>query len=155
MLRKPERRKLLVEALNGDKTVSLLRNSWANIELGSGDALRSFRIIGIESTDDWWSPRANEIARKVMERVAEESEVDFTIVASHHPEAFEFSPEFQIDLTTAGHTHGGQLAVPFTGRILNVGRLVTPYLWGLYAYLSVAALLFFRLVQSLLTGKNE
>ena len=39
-----------------------------------------------------------------------------------------------------------------------VGWLPKPevaYLWGLYAYLSVAALLFFRLVQSLLTGKNE
>jgi hypothetical protein len=39
----------------------------------------------------------------------------------------------------------------------TVGWLPKPevaYLWGLYAYLSVAALLFLRLVQSLLSGDN-
>ncbi len=39
-----------------------------------------------------------------------------------------------------------------------VGWLPKPevaYLWGLYVYLSVAALLFLRLVQSLLTGEDD
>jgi hypothetical protein len=90
------------------------------------------QIIGIESPRDWWNQESDEFGREVVLSELSKSNAEFTIVASHHPDVFELSAEIGVDLVVAGHTHGGQLAVPFTGRLLNVGRLATKYLWGLY-----------------------
>jgi len=55
---------------------------------------------------------------------------DFVILMSHRPEALDYASEVNIDLTLAGHTHGGQIGV------LNhsVFEAVWPerYLWGHY-----------------------
>jgi uncharacterized protein len=37
-----------------------------------------------------------------------------------------------IDLTLAGHTHGGQLSLDFVHRGRNLGRMVTDYTSGWY-----------------------
>jgi predicted MPP superfamily phosphohydrolase len=37
-----------------------------------------------------------------------------------------------VELTLSGHTHGGQLAVPWLSRRLTLARLITPFVAGLY-----------------------
>ncbi len=128
----------LIDELEGDRTVSLLRNSSAFVEVGPGGEVgaagdsKSMQIIGIESPGEWWNQESDEFGREVLLSELSRSNADFTIVASHHPDVFELSAEIGVDLVVAGHTHGGQLAVPFTGRLFNVGRLATKYLSGLY-----------------------
>jgi len=52
------------------------------------------------------------------------------ILLSHNPDTFDRAAELGIDLSLAGHTHGGQLALEFISPELAPSRLVTPYVAG-------------------------
>src|SRR4029077_12381037 len=54
------------------------------------------------------------------------------ILLSHNPETFDRAAELGIDLSLAGHTHGGQLALEFISPELAPSRIVTPYVAGLF-----------------------
>ena len=54
----------------------------------------------------------------------------FTVLMSHRPSGFDHASQIGIDLTLAGHTHGGQIG--FNGRSLLYGLNPEKYLWGLY-----------------------
>ena len=54
------------------------------------------------------------------------------ILLVHYPDAFDRAVELGIDLTLAGHTHGGQLSLEFVHRGLSLSRLETPYVSGWY-----------------------
>ena len=54
------------------------------------------------------------------------------ILLSHYPNNFDRAAELGIDLTLAGHTHGGQLSLEFVHRGLSLARLETPYVSGWY-----------------------
>jgi predicted MPP superfamily phosphohydrolase len=54
------------------------------------------------------------------------------ILLSHNPETFDRAAELGIDLSLAGHTHGGQLALEFISPEIAPSRLVTPYVAGLF-----------------------
>jgi uncharacterized protein len=57
-------------------------------------------------------------------------ETDFTVMMSHRPDAFKTAPAYSVDLTLAGHTHGGQIGL--FGRSLLERSLPEKYLWGHY-----------------------
>ncbi len=52
------------------------------------------------------------------------------ILLSHNPNSFDRAAELGIDLTLAGHTHGGQVALEFVHRNISPSRLVTDYVKG-------------------------
>ena len=54
------------------------------------------------------------------------------ILLSHNPESFDRAAQLGIDLSLAGHTHGGQLALEFIHRGLNLSRLSYHYTSGWY-----------------------
>ena len=54
------------------------------------------------------------------------------ILLSHNPDTFDRAAELEIDLSLAGHTHGGQAALEFISPELAPSRLVTPYVSGLF-----------------------
>ena len=54
------------------------------------------------------------------------------ILLSHNPDTFNRAAELGIDLSIAGHTHGGQAALEFISPELAPSRLVTPYVSGLF-----------------------
>jgi predicted MPP superfamily phosphohydrolase len=54
------------------------------------------------------------------------------ILLSHNPNSFDRAAELGIDLTLAGHTHGGTLSLGFVHRGLSLARLETPYVSGWY-----------------------
>ena len=54
------------------------------------------------------------------------------ILLSHNPNSFDRAAELGIDLTLAGHSHGGQLALSFINRGLALARPETPYVSGWY-----------------------
>jgi hypothetical protein len=56
----------------------------------------------------------------------------FKVLLSHRPEFFPHAKKADIDLTLAGHTHGGQVGVEFWGMNLNPAYLATKYVRGLF-----------------------
>jgi len=54
------------------------------------------------------------------------------ILLSHNPDTFDRAAELGIDLSMAGHTHGGQAALEFISPEIAPSRLVTPYVAGLF-----------------------
>jgi predicted MPP superfamily phosphohydrolase len=55
------------------------------------------------------------------------------LLLSHRPDAFPQAAEGGVALMLAGHTHGGQIGVPWlNGRIRNLAELITDFDRGLY-----------------------
>ena len=54
------------------------------------------------------------------------------ILLSHNPDTFDRAAALGIDLSMAGHTHGGQAALEFISPEIAPTRLVTPYVAGLF-----------------------
>ena len=52
------------------------------------------------------------------------------ILLSHNPNTFDRAAELGIDLSLAGHTHGGQVTLEFISPNLCPGRLITSYVRG-------------------------
>ena len=52
------------------------------------------------------------------------------ILLSHNPDTFDRAAALGIDLSLAGHTHGGQAALEFISPEIAPSRLVTPYVAG-------------------------
>jgi predicted MPP superfamily phosphohydrolase len=52
------------------------------------------------------------------------------ILLSHNPNAFPRAAELGIELTLAGHTHGGQVKIEILDRTLSPARFLTPYIAG-------------------------
>ncbi|HLK64564.1 MAG TPA: metallophosphoesterase [Bryobacteraceae bacterium] len=52
------------------------------------------------------------------------------ILLSHNPDTFPRAAELGIELSLAGHTHGGQASLEFISPELAPSRLVTPYVAG-------------------------
>jgi predicted MPP superfamily phosphohydrolase len=54
------------------------------------------------------------------------------LLLAHHPKAFPAARAAGITLTLAGHTHGGQIALPFAPRLNPARMLMTPYDGGTF-----------------------
>ncbi len=107
--------------------VSLLRSGGLSIDV-NGDALF------LAGADDPVSMRKDNSAfleRTVLKSLEGASPEAFSILMSHRPEGFDAAAKFGINLTLAGHTHGGQ--VGFAGRSLWENFMSDRYLWGMYA----------------------
>ncbi len=65
-----------------------------------------------------------------MEQLVAPGEIN--VLLSHNPDVFRVAPEKGFDLTLAGHTHGGQIAVEYLNPVLNAASFVTPYVAGYY-----------------------
>ena len=73
-------------------------------------------FIGLEDRTEPVAPRLAALRAQVPEGAA-------TVLLAHHPDVFDHALAAGIPLTLAGHTHGGQIAVPGLPH-LNVARLL-------------------------------
>lgn len=96
--------------------VRILRQERASIRLG----VETINLIGV---DDSLSD-----LRTIKPLVLPDT---INILLVHWPD-FDRAVELGIDLTLAGHTHGGQLSLEFLRRGLSLSRLETPYVRGWY-----------------------
>src|SRR5262249_31803544 len=55
------------------------------------------------------------------------------ILLSHNPNSFDRAAELGIELSLAGHTHGGQVQVEILDHRLSPARFITSYIAGLYS----------------------
>lgn len=54
------------------------------------------------------------------------------ILLSHNPNTFHRAAEEGIELSLAGHTHGGQVTIEIVHQSLNPAKFMTPFIAGLY-----------------------
>jgi predicted MPP superfamily phosphohydrolase len=54
------------------------------------------------------------------------------LLLSHRPEVFPLAAAYGIQLTLAGHYHGGQVKLSLPSGNISLAHLVTPYPEGLY-----------------------
>ena len=54
------------------------------------------------------------------------------VLLAHDPTLFPEAAARGVELTLSGHTHGGQLAVPFFAGKVNLARVLTRFTTGFY-----------------------
>jgi predicted MPP superfamily phosphohydrolase len=92
----------------------------------------SFNLIGVDfETRRHMSPGSEKFVEIYLEGVESLVAPDtVNILMSHNPDTFDQAAEMGIDLSLAGHTHGGQVALEFVSPEIAPSRLVTPYVAG-------------------------
>ena len=100
--------------------LTLLRNRGVSIR-------RDDAVLYVAGVDDTWTKR-NDLDRALAERPAAAS----TLLLAHDPVLFPDAAKRGVDLTLSGHTHGGQIGVPFFARRFNLARVITRFTTGLY-----------------------
>lgn len=105
-LRYAERHTEILESFG----VRVLRDSDEIIEING----QEIQLIG---QDDWWATERDD----VTDFVKEEENNQLSILIQHNPDGafFQDIPE-NIDLIVSGHTHGGQIRLPFIGALWSV-----------------------------------
>jgi predicted MPP superfamily phosphohydrolase len=89
-------------------------------------------IIGVDDPMRGWATDAQ--FNNVADVAALADRDQFNLLLSHRPGIFRVSKALKVDLTLAGHTHGGQIIVPGVGeRGFSLARLFLTYTNGLYA----------------------
>lgn len=110
------------------KGVRILRQASAPIEVQG----ESIHLIGVDfQSQRRMGPHGEGLVRDYLEgveRLIRPNAVN--ILLSHNPNSFDRAAELGIDLTLAGHTHGGQVALEFVHRNISPSRLVTDYVKG-------------------------
>jgi len=115
-----------ITALFRRRGVRILRGERVAIEAGG----ERFNLIGV----DFQSPRRFGPSPAVVNLLGniagfvEPGQVN--ILLSHNPDTFDKAAELGVDLSIAGHTHGGQAALEFISPEIAPTRLVTPYVAG-------------------------
>lgn len=93
-----------------------------------------FYVAGVEDPGkegrDWNGP---ELPFRGLEEIGRALPTDGpTLLLVHRPEAFPRAARLGFKLVLAGHTHGGQVALPAFGGRWNAARLITHFHRGLY-----------------------
>ena len=110
---------------------------WNRIDLYDGTNVRELRGDGVEvSIGDarvWICglPVGDELATHVA--VAKAPPGDYVVFLYHYPDAiYDVAREGKADLYCAGHTHGGQVALPFYGALVTLSKFGKRFEAGLY-----------------------
>ena len=106
--------------------MKLLRSENAQLEFRGAQ----FNLIGV----DYQRERTTGGRRvQVLQHVEPLVRRDMpNILLSHNPNSFNRAAELGIELSLAGHTHGGQIQVEILDHRLSPARFITDYVAGLY-----------------------
>ncbi len=109
----------------------ILRKESATLRAG-GDEIN---LIGVDfQTHRPMGEHHEGIVHEYLEGVEPLVRHDTTnILMSHNPNTFDRAAALGIELSLAGHTHGGQVAFEFISPEISPSRLVTPYVAGWFS----------------------
>jgi predicted MPP superfamily phosphohydrolase len=115
------------ERLFREKGMRLLRAETQVIEHKGA----RFNLLGVDYQRDHMvsgertGPMLQEIERLIRRDMP-------NILLSHNPNSFPRAAELGIELSLAGHTHGGQVKVEIVDHSVSPARLISPFVAGLY-----------------------
>ncbi len=113
---------------DGEPLISLIHQQGPRVLRNEGVLLRrQDAALYLAAIDDTWTKRAD--IDKALEQRPNRTP---TIMLAHDPDTFFRMAERGVDLVLSGHTHGGQIAVPFLARWLNASKLAHHFHLGLY-----------------------
>lgn len=118
----------VVAAFRRHTAFILLRDTHRPVQVGDA----ALHIIGMDDRGLDWARglRRDAHLETLFGQVPAEAPV---VLLNHRPDLFDHAATLGIVLTLSGHTHGGQIAMPWiTGRYLNPSRFITPFDRGLY-----------------------
>ena len=110
----------------GEGGFRLLMDSSEEIDLPEGGRLR---ILGLSVGMSADAGMAGVARALVQEWLAEGDDDAVTVILGHRPDYVLGVRDLPITLCVAGHTHGGQIRLPFLGPILTLSRV--PRKWAL------------------------
>jgi predicted MPP superfamily phosphohydrolase len=118
----------VVEALREHAPgIRLLRNEYVALPV-SGPPLY---LAGVEDPGRGWNNR--DLHLEALEELASRIPQDGPVLLLvHRPQAFPQAARLGFPLVLAGHTHGGQLALPIWNGSINLSRIMTRFTRGLY-----------------------
>jgi predicted MPP superfamily phosphohydrolase len=115
------------ERLFREKGMRLLRASSAVVEHNGA----RFNLLGVDYQRDHMTsgePTGPMLAE--VEHLIRRDMPNFLL--SHNPNSFHRAAELGIELSLAGHTHGGQVKFEIVDHSVSPARLITPFVAGLY-----------------------
>lgn len=113
---------------DGEPLITLLRERGARVLRNEGVVLsRDDGQLFLTAIDDTWTRRAD-LDRALGER----PDGAPTVLLAHDPDRFPQAVAKGVSLVLSGHTHGGQIAMPFFGRYVNASKLAHHFHIGMY-----------------------
>jgi predicted MPP superfamily phosphohydrolase len=115
------------ERLFREKGMHLLRASSAIVEHNGA----RFNLLGVDYQRDHMTSgeRTGPMLQEVEHLVRRDMP---NFLLSHNPNSFHRAAELSIELSLAGHTHGGQVKFEIVDHSVSPARLITPFVAGLY-----------------------
>ena len=117
------------ERLFREKRMRLLRASSAVVEHNGG----RFNLLGVDYQRDHMVSGEHTAPGLMLREIEPLIRRDMpNILLSHNPNSFRRASELGIELSLAGHTHGGQVKFEIVDHSVSPARLITPFVAGLY-----------------------
>lgn len=116
-----DRESVLAEVFTG-LPITLLRNETRRVPLAQGELF----LIGL---DVYTGRRNPETLARLTASLPSNA---YTILLYHTPDLIREAADAGIDLYLAGHTHGGQIRLPFYGALVTFSKYGKQYEMGLY-----------------------
>jgi predicted MPP superfamily phosphohydrolase len=114
------------ERLFSQHGMTLLRQQNAILERGGA----KLNLIGVDYQRDRMTPGPH---GKPLEQIEHLVRQDMpNVLLSHNPNSFHRAAELGIELSLAGHTHGGQVKFEIVDKTISPARLITQFVAGLY-----------------------
>jgi predicted MPP superfamily phosphohydrolase len=112
----------------GEPLISNLRAQGARVLRNEGVLVEHEGArFWLAAIDDTWT-RRDDLARALRDRPAHTT----TVLLAHDPARFDEAAAAGAELVLSGHTHGGQIAMPFLSRAIGLASLAHRYRVGFY-----------------------
>ncbi|MGD0507817.1 MAG: metallophosphoesterase [Terriglobales bacterium] len=117
------------ERLFREKGMRLLRAASAVVEHNGG----RFNLMGVDYQRDHMVSGEHTRPELMLREIEPLIRRDMpNILLSHNPNSFHRAAELGIELSLAGHTHGGQVRFEIVDHSISPARLISPFVAGLY-----------------------